>query len=773
MSSSPRLLVVTESFGIGGTENHLIRLLPRLVDSGWTVATFCLTERGKSAHMLEAAGVDVFSSPQISSRKGSSWRYPVHVALASGMLFRLAQRWRPDIAHFYLPGPYVIGAPVAMAARVPIKIMSRRSLANYQQNWPTVAQFERVLHRRMDMLIGNSRAVVAELIAEGVPESKVKLIYNGIDVSGSGPDRGAARRELGLDADALVGVVVANLIHYKGHRELIRGLAHVAERLPSAWRILLAGRDHGLQEELERQAKEHGIAENIHFLGERSDVPRLLAAADFGMLTSREEGFSNVILESMAAGLPMIVTAVGGNPEAILDERTGLIVPPKNPEAIGEAVLRLACDPDLRMRLGTAGRNRVVQEFSIDRCFQTHNDLYEELLTKVQARSTYIRSRTSPSLALPRYAHGAKRPLMLAYWGRYGALPQLTLEIGGACGRVGHASRTTISISTTNELFDGYGRLGELIFPVQTYVSPFAALDMAALLRLRRNLMEKLVADGTRAFVTLMPHIWSPLITPMLRQAGIRHTVIIHDADPHLGDRTALLNRWLLREAKTADQVVTLTSAIAERLVQSDIVPEKKISVLFHPDLTYGPKMAAGEISRGPLRVLFFGRMLPYKGLSGFTGAMEILKRAGVSINVGVFGAGEMGPDHERLENLGAEVVNEWINPIKIANILERYDVVVVSHTKASQSGVIAAAHGAGLPVIATPVGGLPAQIIPEVTGLIAADTSAEAIAAAVRRFAEDRNLLLRIRQGIMDTRKDRSMERFFLALREVALNRL
>jgi glycosyltransferase involved in cell wall biosynthesis len=362
-----------------------------------------------------------------------------------------------------------------------------------------------------------------------------------------------------------------------------------------------------------------------------------------------------------------------------------------------------------------------------------------------------------------------KRPLMFAYWGRYGALPQLTLEVGDACVRLGHASRTTISISTHNELFRAYKHLGEMIFPVKTYKSALTALNVAAAFRLRRNLAERLSFDGTRAFVTLMSHVWSPLVIPVLRQVGVRHTVIVHDADPHVGDDTAWVNRCLLREVKMADRVVTLTDSVAERLIQSNIVPEKKISVLFHPDLTYSRNLGNANSNPGPLRVLFFGRILPYKGLSVFVSAMEILKRAGVAINVGVFGAGEIGQERARLNALGAQVVNKWIASADIAGILGRHDIVAVTHTEASQSGVIAAAHGAGLPVVATPVAGLTAQIIPEVTGLIATDLSAEAVAAAVRRFAEDRNFLRRIRQGIMETKKGRSMDRFFCELSEIA----
>jgi glycosyltransferase involved in cell wall biosynthesis len=296
------------------------------------------------------------------------------------------RRWQPQIAHFYLPGPYLIGAHVAIAARTAIKIMSRRSLSDYQRNWPLVARLERRLHTRMDAVIGNSRAVVRQLIEEGIPEEKVRLIYNGIDLSPTLPDRSEARRALGLDDETLVGVVIANLLHYKGHRELISGLSHVEQALPSKWRILLAGRDHGIKAELEALAAARGITHRIQFLGEYADVPTLLAAADFGLLTSREEGFSNVILEGMSAGLAMIVTDVGGNAEAVVDDETGLVVAPREPKAISDAVLRLARDPEQRKRLGAAARRRVEEKFSIDRCVKAHVDLYQEMLDKFESR---------------------------------------------------------------------------------------------------------------------------------------------------------------------------------------------------------------------------------------------------------------------------------------------------------------------------------------------------------------------------------------------------
>jgi len=386
MANERRLLIVTESLGIGGTETHLIRLLAPLAAQEWSIAIFCLSQRGQRANEVEAAGIRVVSPPRLASRGAGRGRNPAKIILGASRLFWLMQRWRPAVVHFYLPGPYILGAPLAMAARIPTKIMSRRSLSHYQTRRPMLARFERVLHSSMDAVIGNSRAVVRELMSEGIPPTKVKLIYNGTDTSLVFPRRIEARRALGIEQEALVGVMIANLIPYKGHRDLIEGLARVSARLPTGWLVLFAGHDDGLQSELEKLTESFGLQENIRFLGERRDVQLLLAAADYGVLSSWEEGFSNAILEAMAAGLPMVATDVGGNSDAVLHERTGLLVPPQEPAALGNAILRLAHEPSLRRALGVAAQLRVRQEFSLERCIEAHEKLYEALLASAEKR---------------------------------------------------------------------------------------------------------------------------------------------------------------------------------------------------------------------------------------------------------------------------------------------------------------------------------------------------------------------------------------------------
>jgi glycosyltransferase involved in cell wall biosynthesis len=156
---------------------------------------------------------------------------------------------------------------------------------------------------------------------------------------------------------------------------LLQAAYLVLKQIPSAV-FLLVGEDRGIEEELKKQALSLGILERVRFMGQRNDIPQLMAASDVSVLASHEEGFSNVILESMAAGLPVIVTDVGGNREAVLDGATGWLVPEKNPREMAQKLVDLLQDPERAKSWGEIGRNRVKELFTIDKMVQGHTDLY-------------------------------------------------------------------------------------------------------------------------------------------------------------------------------------------------------------------------------------------------------------------------------------------------------------------------------------------------------------------------------------------------------------
>src|SRR5262249_33325445 len=327
---------------------------------------------------------------------------------------------------------------------------------------------------------------------------------------------------------------------------------------------------------------------------------------------------------------------------------------------------------------------------------------------------------------------------MFTYWGRRG-FSRFALNLA----RTAHEKfNVTMSISRSNELFDSFAKLGDDIFPVDTFVRPIGALtNLRSMRRLRRHIVQRFERDDTRVVITLMAHVWSPLLRFVTRRRGIKHVIVVHDADAHGGDSSAIAQPWLLREAMAADQIITLSRFVSQQLMDKRVDP-KKISAIFHPHLSYECDLPTCRQSSEPLRVLFFGRLLRYKGLRLLISAIELLRERGIQVKIGVFGEGNIDSEKPRLWSLAAEVKNCWIDDAEIPRIFHRYDVVVLSHIEASQSGVAATAFGLGVPVIATPVGGLVEQIQPNVTGIVAAALTAEALANAIGQLAVNRLLI-------------------------------
>jgi glycosyltransferase involved in cell wall biosynthesis len=372
-----KILYAIGSFDLGGTEHHLCQILPLLRDRGWDVSLYCVRRRGSLAPRLTAAGIEVIAPP-LESALPEAARLPASATKLAALLLGR----RPDIVHLFLPEAYLVGGPLSFLTRRMVRVASRRNLNRYQAKRPMLAKLEHALHPHMHAVLGNSRAIIDELVAEGCPPDRTGLIYNGIDLAPYAvlPDKAQARAALGLGPDDFVAVIVANLIPYKGHRDLIEALAKIRHELPSPWHLLCVGRDDGIGDGLVALARNCGIESNIRFLGERANVINLLAASDVGILCSHEEGFSNVILEYMAVGLPVVATDVGGNAEAVVDGNTGLVVPPRDPDALGAAILKVARDPASAASMGAAGRRRVDGVFALEACVAQYDALYLALL---------------------------------------------------------------------------------------------------------------------------------------------------------------------------------------------------------------------------------------------------------------------------------------------------------------------------------------------------------------------------------------------------------
>lgn len=382
-----RILYIIGSLERGGAEQHLLQVSSELRFRGHQTIVFTIKPHGPLAAQYVANGVHLIGIdlPAWVKKLFSTKWAKNGLTLLQSSVYLLWQMWRirPHAVHFFLPISYLMGGLVSLFGPRMLRLMGRRSLNYYQTNHPVLRQIELWLHPRMDLVCGNSLAVMMNLRQEGVREDQLRLIYNGIDLRRFDAVRPAksVRDELGVGGGTLVFVIVANLIPYKGHSDLIEAFGCIGDYMKQSWVCWCIGRDDGIGEALQAQCEALGLGKMIVFLGSRSDVPDLMSAADIGILCSHEEGFSNAILEGMAASLPMVVTDVGGNSEAVIHGQTGLVVPPCAPKALAEALLKIAHDPN-RIVMGQAGRIRVESRFTMQACVDAYEGLYREGISK-------------------------------------------------------------------------------------------------------------------------------------------------------------------------------------------------------------------------------------------------------------------------------------------------------------------------------------------------------------------------------------------------------
>jgi glycosyltransferase involved in cell wall biosynthesis len=312
---------------------------------------------------------------------------PTEHARALGRLVRIFRKEAPEIVHAYLAAANVLGPVAARLAGVPRVIVSKRSGTFYQAAFPLLRHMERIGGLLADVVMVNSDAVHQEVErTERHGEGKFRRIYNGVDsIPPWSPEEIASfRAREGLPPKVPVAVCVSNFFDYKGHDDLVKALAKIAVDFPNATCVLI-GRDAGALEAIRSLARDLGILPRLHFAGPRSDVPDFLRAADLFVHPSHQEGFSNAILEGMAAGLPVIACDVGGNPEAVIDGETGRLVPPRCPEQLAEAMAELLGDGGKRRRMGEAGRRRAEERFSLERMVAEVEAMYESLAPRKYA----------------------------------------------------------------------------------------------------------------------------------------------------------------------------------------------------------------------------------------------------------------------------------------------------------------------------------------------------------------------------------------------------
>ncbi|MER3479063.1 MAG: glycosyl transferase family 1 [Meiothermus sp.] len=364
--------MLTTGLAYGGAETQLVRLATRLKARGWDVRVVSMLPPQAYVEELESAGIPVDS---LGMRRGVP--DPRAIFRLAGIL----RRERPLVLHSHMVHANLLARLARPLVRVPVLVCTAHNIIEGGRHRELAYRLTDPL---CDITTQVSRAGLERYVKVGaVPAHKIRFVPNGVDTDRFQPDQDARnrlRKELGLGTE-FAWLAVGRFEEAKDYPNMLRAFARVQKARPDA-RLLIAGQGPSRAEAEELVAK-LGLTEVVRFLGVRKDIPELLNAADAYVMSSAWEGMPMVLLEASASGLPVVATHVGGNAEVVLDGQSGFLVPPKDPEALAGAMLRLmSLSPEAREAMGRAGRAHVEANYALDRVVDRWEALYKELLER-------------------------------------------------------------------------------------------------------------------------------------------------------------------------------------------------------------------------------------------------------------------------------------------------------------------------------------------------------------------------------------------------------
>jgi glycosyltransferase involved in cell wall biosynthesis len=382
----PRVLQLVDSFNEGGSERQALELTRVLQQSGkYEVFLASLSAEGVLRPTIDDLKIaDIPSYPLKSF-------YDFNALRQLARFVRFLRRNRIDLIHTHDFYTNIFGMTAALLAGVKVRIASRRETDGMRTAQQVRAQ--RMAFSVAHQIVANSESVRTKLLKEGIGAEKITVIYNGLDLSRVAiTSDDAVDLKLSIEPENFV-TIVANMRHdVKDYPTFLRAAQIISRAQPNTG-YLLAGEGE-LRESIEQLAQQLGIADRTIFLGRCENVAQLLNVSTVCVLSSRAEGFSNSILEYMAAGRPVVATDVGGAREAIVENVTGHLVASGDAEVMAERIIALLRDPAAARQMGNKGREIVEQKFSTAALLKNTATLYDKLLARAVRNEKVDRFKT-------------------------------------------------------------------------------------------------------------------------------------------------------------------------------------------------------------------------------------------------------------------------------------------------------------------------------------------------------------------------------------------
>ncbi|HUE71275.1 MAG TPA: glycosyltransferase [Pirellulaceae bacterium] len=397
-----KVVRIIARLNVGGPSIHVTLLNARLNPARYHCTLVTGIENAAEGSMLDYARAQGVNPVVISEIVGEVSLRPRDVK-AVLRLYALLRQERPDIVHTHTAKAGFVGRIAAWLAGAPLIVHTYHGHVLHGYYSPTKTRLLRVMERALGMLsdriVAVSDEIKADLVRYGVAKAdKISVIPLGFDLSpflSSAVLRGKFRAELGCDETTRLVGIVGRIFPIKNHRLFLDGARRIIAREPDC-RFVVVG-DGALRRQTEEYASHLGIADRVIFTGWRRDLPRIYADLDALVVSSDNEGTPVAAIEAMAAAKPVVATRVGGLPDLIVDGKTGLLIPPRDPEALASSVLQVLQEKERARRIGLAAQLFVRERFAASRLVGDMDLMYQDLLSRREKAGAPRRAEAAKS----------------------------------------------------------------------------------------------------------------------------------------------------------------------------------------------------------------------------------------------------------------------------------------------------------------------------------------------------------------------------------------